>query len=59
MKQERCTQYEEFSDLLNNKMTQYQVYKDLKNFFCTRFSFKTQFKIEFLLPLSGSRNGPK
>ena len=51
MKQERCTQYEEFSDLLNNKMTQYQVYKDLKNFFCTRFSFKTQFKIEFLLPL--------
>ena len=27
-----------------------------KNSF-TRFSFKTQFKIEFLLPISGSRNG--
>ena len=26
------------------------------NFCSTRFSFKTRFKIEFLLPLSGSRN---
>ena len=52
-------QYEEFSALLNSKMAHYQVYKDLKEFCCLGFSFKTQFKIEFLLTLSVSRNGLK
>ena len=50
-KQERCTQYEKFSASLKSKMIHCLAYQDLKNFCCTRFSFKTQFKIEILLPL--------
>ena len=58
MKQGICMQYEEFNALLNSKIT-YYWHIWIKKFCCTRFSFKTQFKIEFLLPLSGSRNGLK